>query len=53
VQLAKDNYLDIDKPDELPPYLEFYDRPQDKQISLNYNINAGTGVTEIRRRCAN
>ena len=47
VQLAKDNYLDIDKPDEFVTLFKISDRPEDKQVSLNYNINTGTGVTEL------
>lgn len=47
VQLAKDNYLDIEKPDDFVTLFRISDRPEDKQISLNYNINAGYGITEM------
>lgn len=47
VQLAKDNYLDIDKPDDFVTLFRISDRPEDKQVSLNYNINAGYGITEL------
>ncbi len=46
-QLAKDKYLDINKPDEFAALFRLSDRPEDKQVSLNYNINAGYGVTEL------
>jgi len=46
-QLAKDNYLNIDKPDEFVTLFRISDRPQDKQVSLNYNINTGYGITEL------
>lgn len=47
VQLAKDNYLDIEKPDDFIALFRISDRPEDKQVSLNYNINAGYGITEL------
>jgi hypothetical protein len=46
-KMAKDNYLNIDKPDEFSALFRLSERPEDKQVSLNYNINAGYGVTEL------
>ena len=46
-QLAKDNYLDPGKPDEFVTLFRISERPEDKQVSLNYNINAGYGITDL------
>ena len=46
-QLAKEKYLSIDKPDEFAALFRLSERPEDKQVSLNYNINAGYGITEL------
>lgn len=46
-QLAKTNYLDVTKPDDFAALFRLSNRPEDKQISLNYNINAGYGITEL------
>jgi len=46
-KLAKDNYLDVNKPDEFVTLFRISDRPEDKQVSLNYNINAGYGITQL------
>lgn len=46
-KLAKDNYLDVDKPEDFAVLFRLSERPEDKQISLNYNVNAGTGITEL------
>ena len=46
-QLAKDNYLDVTKPDDFVTLFRISDRPEDKQVSLNYNINAGYGITQL------
>jgi len=46
-KLAKEKYLDISKPDEFAALFRLSDRPEDKQVSLNYNINSGYGVTEL------
>lgn len=46
-KLAKDNYLDVTKPDEFVTLFRISDRPEDKQVSLNYNINAGYGITQL------
>ncbi len=45
--LAKEKFLDIEKPDEFVALFRLSDRPEDKQISLNYNINAGYGITQL------
>lgn len=46
-QLAKEKYLSVDKPDEFVTLFRLSERPEDKQVSLNYNINAGYGITEL------
>jgi len=46
-QLAKDKYLDINEKDEFAALFRLSDRPEDKQVSLNYNVNAGYGVTQL------
>lgn len=45
--LAKEKYLDIDKPDEFAALFRLSERPEDKQISFKYNINSGSGITEL------
>jgi hypothetical protein len=44
---AKEKFLDPSKPDEFVALFRLSERPEDKQVSLNYNINAGYGVTEL------
>lgn len=44
---AKQTYLSLDKPDEFAALFRLSDRPEDKQVSLQYNVNAGYGVTEL------
>lgn len=46
-QLAKEKYLDVSKPEEFAVLFRLSDRPEDKQIILSYNINAGSGITEL------
>ena len=46
-KLAKEKYLDVSKPDEFAALFRLSNRPEDKQVSLNYNINAGYGVTQL------
>lgn len=46
-QLAKEKYLDVDKPEEFAVLFRLSERPEDKQIILSYNINAGSGITEL------
>lgn len=48
-KLAKEKYLDVSKPDEFAALFRLSERPEDKQVSLNYNINAGmaSGVTQL------
>lgn len=46
-QLAKENYLDVNKPDEFAALFRLSQRPEDKQIAFNYNANAGYGITEL------
>jgi hypothetical protein len=46
-KLAKEKYLDVSKPDEFAALFRLSDRPEDKQIALNYNVNAGYGITDL------
>lgn len=46
-QQAKEKFLDPSKPDEFVALFRLSERPEDKQVSLNYNVNAGYGVTEL------
>jgi len=46
-KLAKEKFLNPDKKDEFAALFRLSDRPEDKQVSLKYNINAGYGVTEL------
>ena len=45
--LAKEKFLDPSKPDEFTALFRLSNRPEDKQVSLNYNVNAGYGVTQL------
>lgn len=47
--LAKEKYLDVNDPDEFAVLFRLSERPQDKQVALNYNINAGSGITELEQ----
>jgi len=47
--LAKEKYLDVENADEFAVLFRLSDREQDKQIALNYNINAGSGITELEQ----
>jgi hypothetical protein len=44
---AKEKFLDPSKEDEFIALFRLSERPEDKQVSLNYNVNAGYGVTEL------
>jgi hypothetical protein len=46
-KLGKEYFLDANKPDEFVTLFRLSDRPEDKQVSMNYNINAGYGITEL------
>ena len=46
-QLAKEKFLDPNKPDEFAVLFRLSDRPEDQQIRLDYNANAGYGITEL------
>lgn len=46
-QLAKEKFLSPDKKDEFIALFRLSERPEDKQISLQYNVNTGYGVTEL------
>jgi hypothetical protein len=45
--LAKKYYLDVTKKDDFAALFRLSERPEDKQVSLNYNVNAGYGITEL------
>jgi len=46
-QLGKEYFLDVNKPDDFVALFRLSDRPEDKQVSLDYNINAGYGITQL------
>lgn len=48
-QMAKDNFLSIDtkKPEEFAALFRLSQRPEDKEVSFNYQLNTGYGVTEL------
>jgi hypothetical protein len=46
-KLAKEKYLNVSKPDEFAALFRLSNRSEDKQVSLNYNINAGYGITQL------
>jgi len=45
--LGKKNLLDPTKPDEFAALFRLSQRPEDKQVAFNRNINAGYGVTQL------
>jgi hypothetical protein len=47
INLAKEKYLDVTKPDEFAALFRLSERPEDKQVAFNYNANAGYGITEL------
>jgi len=46
-KLAKEKYLDVNNKDDFAALFRLSNRPEDKQVSLSYNINAGYGVTQL------
>jgi hypothetical protein len=46
-KLGKEYFLDVNKPDEFATLFRLSNRPEDKQVSLDYNINAGYGITQL------
>jgi hypothetical protein len=48
-QMAKDNFLSIDtkKPEEFAALFRLSQRPEDKEVSFNYQLNTGYGLTEL------
>ncbi len=48
-QMAKDNFLSIDtaKPEEFAALFRLSKRPEDKEVSFNYQLNTGYGLTEL------
>lgn len=47
--LAKEKYLDVENADEFAVLFRLSERDQDKEVVLNYNINAGSGITELEQ----
>jgi hypothetical protein len=47
--LAKEKYLDVNNPDDFAVLFRLSERDQDKQIVLDYNINTGSGITELEQ----
>lgn len=45
--LGKKYFLDVTKPDEFGVLFRMSDRPEDKAISFQYNINSDYGITEL------
>lgn len=45
--LGKQYFLDVTKPDEFVVLFRMSDRPEDKAISFQYNINSDYGITEL------
>ena len=45
--LGKQYFLDVNKPDEFGVLFRMSERPEDKAISFQYNINADYGITEL------
>jgi hypothetical protein len=45
--LGKEKFLNPEKPDEFAALFRLSQRPEDKQVSFAYNLNAGYGVTEL------
>jgi hypothetical protein len=45
--LAKQKYLDVNKAEDFAALFRLSERPEDKQVVLNYNVNAGTGITQL------
>jgi len=46
-KLGREYFLDVNKADEFTTLFRLSDRPEDKQVSLDYNINAGYGITQL------
>jgi hypothetical protein len=46
-KLGKEYFLDVNKADEFATLFRLSDRPEDKQVSIDYNINAGYGITQL------
>jgi len=44
---AKQKFLNPSKEDEFVALFRLSERPEDKQVSLKYNVNAGYGVTDL------
>jgi hypothetical protein len=44
---GKELYLDPNKADEFAVLFRMSDRPEDKEVAFNYNINADYGITEL------
>jgi hypothetical protein len=47
INLGKKNLLDPKKPDEFAALFRLSQRPEDKQVAFNRNLNNGYGVTQL------
>jgi hypothetical protein len=45
--LAKQNFLNVDKPEDFSVLFRLSDRPEDRQLILTNNVNVGTGITDL------
>lgn len=46
-QLAKDNYLNIEKPDEFAALFRLSNRDEDKEVIFTNNLNVDYGISEL------
>ena len=46
-KLGKQYFLDVNKQDEFAVLFRMSERPEDKAVSFQYNINAGYGITQL------
>jgi hypothetical protein len=45
--LAKQNFLNVEKPEDFSILFRLSDRPEDRQLILTNNVNVGTGITDL------
>lgn len=46
-ELAKEKYLDVNKPEDFSVLFRLSERPEDKQLLLTTNITGGQGITQL------
>jgi hypothetical protein len=46
-QLAKEKYLNPNDKEQFAVLFRLSNRPEDKQVAFNYNLNTGSGITEL------